>query len=279
MEDPGAAEPDRQPDAFRTSLVAVVLGIILALVVSRLFTLVGWGGEQASQAAGAASGTGPLLIDGLRQRREQRVRRGSGDPALGTRTARRPWMRPSAVLVAAGYGFVLAVIDTAVPLLLGWLNRRMIAATDGKLEQKNTSFLWLVGVIEWPLMIVAVIGLAAWATHYLLPRPKRWILFGLGVYAVLKVGLLATADTNDTGFPAWVWVLAIVLFLVPLLFAISLVGVWWGRRTDAVARATGIFRRLSPDDQIAALALLEESAPPRSSRRRRPNGDATARRH
>ena len=39
--------------------------------VSAFFHLIGWGGEWASQTAGAASGAAPLIIDGIRQRRRR----------------------------------------------------------------------------------------------------------------------------------------------------------------------------------------------------------------
>lgn len=62
----------QQPDVdtnLRSSVAALALGVVLAITVAKLVSLIGIGGELASQAAGAASGAAPLLIDGLRQHR------------------------------------------------------------------------------------------------------------------------------------------------------------------------------------------------------------------
>ena len=76
-----AARPTEAPRpspaglAYLSSVVALVLGVGLAVGVSAVFGLLGWGGELASQTAGAACGAAPLILDGVRQRRERR----SGD--------------------------------------------------------------------------------------------------------------------------------------------------------------------------------------------------------
>jgi len=44
-----------------SSIVALALGIVLAVGVNAFFSLIGWGGEWASQTAGAASGAAPLI--------------------------------------------------------------------------------------------------------------------------------------------------------------------------------------------------------------------------
>jgi hypothetical protein len=63
---------DRQTaNSYVSSLIALALGIVLAVGVSAFFHLIGWGGEWASQTAGAASGAAPLIIDGIRQRRRR----------------------------------------------------------------------------------------------------------------------------------------------------------------------------------------------------------------
>jgi hypothetical protein len=50
---------DRQPtNSDVSSIIALVLGIVLAVGVSAFFGLIGWGGEWASQVAGATSGAG-----------------------------------------------------------------------------------------------------------------------------------------------------------------------------------------------------------------------------
>jgi hypothetical protein len=50
---------DRQPtNSYVSSIIALALGIVLAVGVSAFFGLIGWGGEWASQVAGATSGAG-----------------------------------------------------------------------------------------------------------------------------------------------------------------------------------------------------------------------------
>jgi len=65
------AEPEATTSStgFRSSLLALALGIVLAVVVTGLLSALGWTGEYASQTAGAASGAALLLMDGFRQRR------------------------------------------------------------------------------------------------------------------------------------------------------------------------------------------------------------------
>jgi hypothetical protein len=48
---------DRQTaTSYLSSIVALALGIVLTVSVSAFFSFIGWGGEWASQTAGAASG-------------------------------------------------------------------------------------------------------------------------------------------------------------------------------------------------------------------------------
>ena len=50
---------DRQPaNSYVSSIIALALGIVLAVGVSAFFGLIGWGGEWASQVAAATSGAG-----------------------------------------------------------------------------------------------------------------------------------------------------------------------------------------------------------------------------
>jgi len=116
----------------------------------------------------------------------------------------------------------------------------------------------VVPLVSVPILLLAVVVLAARATHYLLPRPKRWLLVGLGIYAVLRIGLLLSIWTEDSPFSQGLLIVSL-LFLVPVFFLVALVGVWWGRRTDVAFSASRFFRRLPPEDQEAALTLLDES--------------------
>lgn len=79
---------DRQPaNSYVSSIIALALGIVLAVGVSAFFGLIGWGGEWASQVAGATSGAAPLIIDGIRQRR----RRDPRDDLNALRRGRQIW--------------------------------------------------------------------------------------------------------------------------------------------------------------------------------------------
>jgi hypothetical protein len=75
--------------SYVSSIVALALGIVLAVGVSAFFSFIGWGGEWASQTAGAASGAAPLIIDGIRQRR----RRDPRDDLNALRRGRQIWPR------------------------------------------------------------------------------------------------------------------------------------------------------------------------------------------
>jgi hypothetical protein len=89
---------DRQPaNSYVSSIIALALGIVLAVGVSAFFGLIGWGGEWASQVAGATSGAAPLIIDGIRQRR----RRDPRDDLNALR--RRRQIRPR-LLIASIFG-------------------------------------------------------------------------------------------------------------------------------------------------------------------------------
>ena len=75
-----------------------------------MFGLLGWGGELASQTAGAASGAAPLIIDGVRQRRAQRSR-----PSLRALT-RGKLYRPK-LFIASAFGFAVLILDSAASVL------------------------------------------------------------------------------------------------------------------------------------------------------------------
>jgi hypothetical protein len=90
---------DRQPaNSYVSSIIALALGIVLAVGVSAFFGLIRWGGEWASQVAGATSGAAPLIIDGIRQRR----RRDPRDDLNAPRRGRQIWPR---LLIASIFGF------------------------------------------------------------------------------------------------------------------------------------------------------------------------------
>ena len=105
------SEPSPPGPAYASSLLALALGVGLAVGVSWVFGLLGWGGELASQAAGALSGAAPLIVDGIRQRRS-RVRPRPGLRAL----ARGALRRYNRVWVASAFGFAVLLVDSAAGL-------------------------------------------------------------------------------------------------------------------------------------------------------------------
>ena len=92
------APPIPSGPAYLSSVVALVLGLGLAVVVSAMFGLIGWGGEFASQTAGAASGAAPLIMDGIRQRRARGRRQDLLTLSRGRQVA-------SKIVVASLFGF------------------------------------------------------------------------------------------------------------------------------------------------------------------------------
>jgi len=101
-----------------------VLGIGLALGASALFGAIGWGGEWASQVAGALSGAAPLIIDGIRQRR----RRDPREDLANLRRGRQIWPR---LLIAAIFGFAVLLLDSVVGLVMYRVTRTAITLAHG----------------------------------------------------------------------------------------------------------------------------------------------------
>ena len=87
--------------------------MVLAVGVSALFGLLGWGGELASQTAGAASGAAPLILDGIRQRRAEAKSRRS-PMALGREMLR----RYNRLWIASAFGFAVLLVDSATGLFV-----------------------------------------------------------------------------------------------------------------------------------------------------------------
>ena len=72
-----------------------------------MFGFIGWGGEFASQTAGAASGAAPLIMDGIRQRRARGRRQDLLTLSRGRQVA-------SKILVASLFGFGVLFVDSVV---------------------------------------------------------------------------------------------------------------------------------------------------------------------
>jgi hypothetical protein len=249
-------QPPSRP-AYLSSVVALGLGIVLAIGVSAVFGLLGWGGELASQTAGAASGAAPLIIDGVRQRRAQRTR-----PSLRALT-RGLLYRPKLFIVSA-FGFAVLVLDSAVSLLMFPLTRSTIRLADGDPARLVSVYSLLGSVIALPTVLVGIYLLAVAAGHRLGDRQRRWILLGMGIYVAVRVAtVLASSPAPELGVTPGLVVIGILLGL-PLMVGIALLGARRARKTQAAYYAKAYFRRLEPADQEAALALLDEAVPRRS---------------
>jgi len=235
-------------DGLRSSIAALVLGVVLALVISKVVSVIGVGGELASQAAGAASGAAPLLIDGMRRRRA--INRLLPRVSLNhVRFGRPP------ILVASVFGFVLLLIDTLIGPYLGFMTRRILIQATGSDDGYVRPFLWAVGLIQVPLVIMITIGLSTAAAHRMTHHKVRWIWFGITIYVAVRIAMVLIGEVSLGGAGPVAFV-ASAIFLGGLLGGLSMIGVAIAKRTQAAFTAAAFFNRLSTDDQQAALALL-----------------------
>lgn len=242
--------PPRGSGSYLSSIVALVLGIGLAVGVSAVFGLIGWGGELASQTAGAASGAAPLLLDGIRQRRARGRRQDLMSLSRGRQT------RPK-LLVASLFAFALLAVDSGVGYAIVKATRWAIDLADGDQAKWIAASAAMTGVVVLPVVLVATLLLGLAAGHRLGEHRKRWIAFGMGVYFVVRVLQVSLAEPAE-GFDRPVWLAGTVL-TTAVLTGVALLGAWWAKKTQPVFNATSFFRRLPDEDQAAALALLGET--------------------
>ena len=246
-----------------SSVVALALGIVLSVAVSALFGTLGWGGELASQTAGASSGAAPLLVDGLRQRRQRR-RSGEGPVAR-----RAPSDRPRKLLLASGFAFGVLVVESGwgwfVYHLSGWV-LRAARADQGRFQAVYT----LLGALfTLPVVLGTVYLLALAAGRRLREHRRRWLLLGVGVYGLVRLANVAVimSRPRTDSLTVVTNALLVVGFVVtvPMIAGVALLGARRARRTQAAYDASVFFRRLDPADREAALALLDDARPRRSS--------------
>jgi hypothetical protein len=245
--------PAPRPTGQLSAIVALLLGIGLAVAVSSLFQLIGWGGELASQTAGAASGAAPLIVDGVRQRGR---RRAAGEQELVA--IARGASYGSRLLIASIFGFAVLLVDTAGSLVLVNLTKGMVRLTGGDPARWIWGYALIGGVLGLPAVLVATTLLAVAAGHRLGAHRRRWVLLGLGVYAAVRLAMVIAVGPERIG-ASWLLLALAALVLGPLLVGFALIGTWWARRTQAAFNARRFFRRLPAEDQQAALALLEET--------------------
>jgi hypothetical protein len=243
--------PDQQPSSTVGSLVAVGLGVLLAVGVSSIFTAFGWGGELASQTAGAASGAAPVIIEGTRRRV------GSSGPVRAV-IGRPPWPKIS---VAAAFGFAVLFADTVIGLAMRKLAEQTIRLAHGDFERYPNAYALLGGVITIPTILLITGLLAVAAGHRLGVPNRRWILLGMGIYALVRTAMVLTSGPiHLEGVTRSTLVIGLLVTL-PLTTGAALLGARRARRTQAIFHVSNYFRRLSDEDQQAALALLEETSP------------------
>ena len=258
--DSPSAEP-RGP-AYLSSVVALALGVVLAVGVSAVFGLLGWGGELASQTAGAASGAAPLILDGIRQRRA----RASSRPSLAA-VSRGVLRRYNKLWVASAFGFAVLLVDSAAGLGVWRLSRLLVRLAGGDPARVVPVLSVLGAVITFPVVFVGTYLFAVAAGHRLGEHRRRWILLGMGIYGIVRTAMVLASNPSPELLAADMTKGAIVgglILTIPLMTGTALLGARRAGRTQAAFYAQLYFRRLSPADQEAALALLDETvtAPP-----------------
>jgi hypothetical protein len=247
---PAYAQPAPSGSAYITSVVALALGVVLAVGVSVVFGLLGWGGELASQTAGAASGAAPLILDGVRQRRSRRRSR------AGLRAVLR---RYNKLWVASAFGFAVLLLNAVVGMLVWRIARWSIRLADGDPARFQAVYSLIGGAFTLPIVLTGTYLLAVAAGHRLGERTRRWILLGMAIYAVVTTGMLVLGGpSSEMQFSNGVLV-AGLLFSTALMVGIALLGARRARKTQAAYYAQLYFKRLSPADQEAALLLLDET--------------------
>lgn len=241
------------------SVVALALGVVLSVAVSALFGAFGWGGELASQTAGATSGVAPLLIDAARQRH---VRSRGVAGAAVVRTGR-DW--PRKLLVASCFAFALLLLESAWGWFVFHLARWSVRVAHADQARFQAVYILLGAIFVFPVVLTGAYLLALAAGRRLREHRRRWILLGMGVYAVVRIinAVVALTGPRTDGLDAvnGVTIIAGFVVAVPLLCGVALLGVRRARRTQAAFDAAVFFRHLDPADRDAALALLHDAQP------------------
>ncbi len=240
------------------SVSSLVLCIAIAVTVSKFFDVLGWGGELASQAAGAASGAAPLLIDFARQRGRGRIR---GPVAQWTR-----WRQsPPAMLTASLFGFAVLLFDSVFGLVMIRMTKYVIKVSGGDAAKFSQAYLLVGGAVVVPVVLIVTGALAIFASHRLQPHPRRWLCFGIGVYTVVRILMILISPPGPEDALTVPIFMAGAILTAGLLVAASMVAEWLGRRSQPTYSVTAYFRRLSPEDRYAALDLLAEQEEDRAA--------------
>jgi hypothetical protein len=256
--------PESRGPEYLSSVVALAFGVVLAVGVSALFGMLGWGGELASQTAGAASGAAPLILDGIRQRRARPRSR----PSLRA-LSRGMLHRYNKLWIASAFAFAVILVDSAAGLGVWRLSRFLVRVMEADPSSVQPVYTTLGAVVTLPVVFVSTYLFAVAAGHRLGEHRRRWLLLAMSIYGVVRIAMVLPAtpspDMVAIGLTKPNIVLGLVL-TIPLMAWIALLGGRRARTTQAAFYAQLYFRRLSPADQEAALALLDETvtAPPPS---------------
>jgi hypothetical protein len=254
--------PESRRPEYLSSVVALAFGVVLAVGVSALFGLLGWGGELASQTAGAASGAAPLILDGIRQRRARPRSR----PSLRA-MSRGVLHRYNKLWIASAFAFAVILVDSAAGLGIWRLSRFLVRVADGDPSGVRPVYTALGAVVTLPVVFVSTYLFAVAAGHRLGDHRRRWLLLAMSIYGLVRIAMVLPAtpspDMVAIGLTKPTIVLGLIL-TIPLMAGIALLGGRRARTTQTAFYAQLYFRRLSPADQEAALALLDETvtAPP-----------------
>ena len=153
----------------------------------------------------------------------------------------------------------MLLIDSAAGLLVFRLTRWTIQLAEGDPARLMLVYTLLGSVIALPAVFVGTYLLAVAAPHRLGDRTRRWLLLGMGIYAVVRTAtVLASGQSPELGVPKLVIIGALVL-TVPMLTGIAMLGARRAHKTQAAYYAKVYFRRLNPADQEAMVTLLDET--------------------
>jgi hypothetical protein len=202
---------------------------------------------------GATSGAAPLIIDGIRQRR----RRDPREDLAALRRGRQIWPR---LLNAAIFGFAVLLLDSVVGLVMYRVTRTVITLAHGDQERFVLTYSLLGSVTTLPYVIAGTFFLAVAAGHRLGEHSRRWILLGIGIYALVRIAILLASGPSDIPGISIAAIITGVLVTLPLMAGVALLGARRARRTQAGFYARIYLHRLPPEDRDAALALLDETA-------------------
>jgi hypothetical protein len=162
-----------------------------------------------------------------------------------------------APLVIVIVAFAILFVDSLLAAMVGYVAGASIFISGGSSEQLLPAVAAGSFVIV-PFVFLATYFIARRSAHYLGSHPIRCLIIAVLVYTagrMLLVGTMAVPGLELT--------LELALTLAAysaLLLIICVAGAFVARRQHLVYIASRLYRRLSPGDQVAVLALMREAA-------------------